>query len=67
MFDLPENGGSFLEHRSSGRKTKIYPRDGVFVLPVWFKKQPTQALLTAQLEEQKSSGGDPFLRQPMKA
>ena len=44
-FDLPEYGGSYLEHRSIGSRTRIYPKDGIFVVPVWFKK-PTRILMT---------------------
>ena len=60
VFDLEKHGGSYLEHRGDGRKTKVYPRNGTYVLPVWFKKRPNQAQLGAQLAELSVSGGDPF-------
>ena len=41
VFDTPENGGSFLEHRESGAQIRIYPKNGIFVVPIWIKKVPS--------------------------
>ena len=42
VFDKPEHGGSFLEHRESGSRTRIYPKNGIFVVPIWIKKVPSE-------------------------
>ena len=53
MFNLEEHGGSYLKERSTGIRTKVYLQNGVFMIPVWFRKEPTAVGLKTQLKEAK--------------
>ena len=44
VFDSEENGGSFIKHRGSGDKHKIYRKGEVFVLPIWIAKSADENL-----------------------
>ena len=65
VFDLEKHGGSYLEHRKDGRRTRVYARNNTYVLPVWFKIRPGVNQLAEQLAELQTSGGDPFLGRPL--
>ena len=51
VFDLEEHGGSYLENRRTGSKTKVYLKNNIFVVPVWFKKTPSAAMLASQSKD----------------
>ena len=40
VLDALDPEGSYLEHKKTGSKIRVYPKQGVFVLPVWLKKGP---------------------------
>jgi hypothetical protein len=40
VHDSEADGGSYALHKASGAKTKIYMKNGVFVMPVWIAKHP---------------------------
>ena len=42
VFDLEKYGGSYMEDRATGHKVKIYERNKIFVMPVWFKVSPPE-------------------------
>ena len=37
VFDAEEDGGSYIENKSTGKWHKLHLRDGVYVLPGWIK------------------------------
>ena len=51
VFDNEDNGGSYMENRSTKSRIRIYLRNGVYVMPVWFKVNPPTKMLAAQWEE----------------
>ena len=51
VFDSEEYGGSYMEHRKTGQKIKIYLRRGIFVMPIWIKRKPPPKMLAAQWDE----------------
>ena len=61
VFDLDQYG----ENRKTGNKIQIYQRNGVFIVPVWFKAKPTAKMIAAQWDER--AVADPFVGQPVKA
>ena len=39
-FDTEENGGSYLQERATGARTKIWETNNVYKVKVWLKKSP---------------------------
>ena len=48
IFDLPEHGGSYMEHRQTGGKVRIHQDRGVFHLIVWYRLKPLAHLAKAK-------------------
>ena len=48
IFDLPEHGGSYMQHRTNGSKVRIHQERGVFFIIVWYKVNPPKHLRTAR-------------------
>ena len=38
VFDSDASGGSYLEHKTTGDKHRIFLRNGVYVLPMWARR-----------------------------
>ncbi len=54
--DRDEDGGGFSLRKATGMKTRIYMRNGVFVMPVWIAKHTGGAAKSTR-EERGSNGG----------
>ena len=58
VFDGPEGEGSYILHKPSGDRHKLFLKNGIFVLPVWVMAGPLK-------QEGESEPDEPAALAPM--
>ena len=51
-FKIVHDDISYIEHKASGYRSKMYEKNGVYVIPLWIKgiREPEEALFPGQVK-----------------